>query len=254
MLPKKGVVTHSSGNHAQALALAAKLRGIPAHIVMPKGAPVCKKNAVLGYGANVVLCENNVKSREETAARVVKDTGGVFIAPYDNVSVIAGQGTMALELMQQVPGLEAIIVPVGGGGMLSGICVGAKGVHSKIRIFAAEPKGADDAYQSLQKGEIVPQTNPQTCADGLRTSLGQITFPIIKKYVEQVITVTEDEIKSAMRLVWERMKIIIEPSSAVSVAAALTDEFKAITSISRVGIIVGGGNIDLDVWNWSEAK
>jgi len=180
----------------------------------------------------------------------VEETGGVFVHPYNDVNVIAGQGTIALEFLEQNTDLQAIIVPISGGGLISGICVAANGLNPTIRIFAAEPKGADDAYQSLQKGEIVPQTNPQTCADGLRGSLGQYTFPIFKKYVEKVITVTEEEIKHAMRLVWERMKIVIEPSAAVAVAAALTQEFKNITDIEHVGVIVSGGNVDLGTWQW----
>eukprot|EP01121_Diplochlamys_sp_Union-15-3_P004481 TRINITY_DN14675_c0_g1_i1.p1 TRINITY_DN14675_c0_g1~~TRINITY_DN14675_c0_g1_i1.p1 ORF type:complete len:319 (-),score=64.86 TRINITY_DN14675_c0_g1_i1:118-1074(-) len=247
----RGVVTHSSGNHAQAVALAAKIRGIKATIVMPEGAPLVKKKGVLDYGASVVMCENNAKSREDTAKQIIDTTGSHFVPPYDDVDVIAGQGTLALELLEQVPeDLQAIIVPVGGGGMLSGVSVAAKGINPSIRIYAAEPKGADDAYQSMQLGKIVPQTNPQTCADGLRTSLGEITFPLIRKYVERVITVSEDEIKSAMRLVWERMKLVIEPSAAVGVAVALSSEFKALEGIERVGIVLCGGNLDLDQWKW----
>jgi len=247
---KKGVITHSSGNHAQALALAATMRGIPSYIVMPTNAPKVKRQAVEGYGGKVVPCEPNQKAREETAELVTKETGGVFIHPYNNPDIIAGQGTIALELLNQVPDLDAIIVPIGGGGMISGVSIAAKGINPKIRVFAAEPKGADDAYQSMTQGKFVPQTNPQTVADGLKTSLGSITWPIVRHNVERVVTVSEEEIKAAMRLVFERMKIVIEPSAAVGVAVALSDEFKKIENLKKVGVVLCGGNIDLDTWKW----
>jgi threonine dehydratase len=246
---EKGVVTHSSGNHAQALALAAKLRGVQAFIVMPEGAPAVKRNAVLGYGAHVITCANSVKSREETAEKVQRETGATFIHPYDTPAVIEGQGTVALELLDDVPTLDAIIAPVGGGGLISGICLAAKSINPQLRIFAAEPLGADDAARSMAAGYLIPQTNPQTIADGLRTSLGQLTWPIIRKYVEKVITVSEDEIKSAMRLIWERMKVVTEPSAAVALAAVLKEEFKAL-KIPQIGVVFSGGNIDLDEWKW----
>eukprot|EP01116_Phalansterium_solitarium_P024254 TRINITY_DN8835_c0_g1_i2.p1 TRINITY_DN8835_c0_g1~~TRINITY_DN8835_c0_g1_i2.p1 ORF type:complete len:322 (+),score=107.27 TRINITY_DN8835_c0_g1_i2:49-1014(+) len=250
-LAKKGVVTHSSGNHGQALALAAKMRGIPAYIVMPNNSPSVKKAAVEGYGATVILCEPNQQARESTCERIVKETGGTMVHPYNDPRVISGQGTLALELLEQVPNLDAIIVPVGGGGMVSGVCLAARGVKPGIRIFAAEPKGADDAARSMQAGEWVPQTNPNTVADGLKTSLGSITWPIIRDNVEKVFTVSEEEIIAAMRLVWERMKLVIEPSAAVGVAVALSDEFRQLPGLANVGVVICGGNIDLDKWKWS---
>jgi len=242
----KGVVTHSSGNHGQALALAAKMRGTPAYIVMHTNAPNIKKKAVEGYGGIIVPCEPNEQARVSTCEKIMKETGATLIHPYNNPFVIAGQGTIALELLEQVPDLDAIISPVGGGGMTSGICIAAKGLNPKIRIFAAEPKGADDAARSMAEGKLVPSVNPNTIADGLRTSLGTLTWPIIRDNVEKVITVSEDEIIAAMRIVFERMKIVIETSAAVGVAVALSEEFKMISGCKKVGIILCGGNVDLD--------
>jgi len=199
-----------------------------------------------------VLCSTKPGEREIVANRVLKEKGGTLIPPYDHYDVIAGQGTIALEFLEQCPNLEALIVPVGGGGMLSGICITAKSLNPNIRIFAAEPKAADDAYKSLIAGKVIPlESAPDTIADGLRTSLGELTFPIIHKYVERVITVTELEILNAMKLVWERMKLVIEPSAGVGVAVALSSEFKAIKDIKRVGIILCGGNVDLENWSFS---
>ncbi len=246
----RGVVTHSSGNHAQALALAAKLRGIAAHIVMPRNSSAVKIRAVEGYGAHVYLCEPNQASRESTAADVVAGTGGTLIPPYNHPDIIAGQGTLALEMLEDQPDLDAIIVPIGGGGMISGVCMASKGVKSAIRIFAAEPKGADDAARSMQTGQLQPQTAPSTIADGLLTSMGDLTWPIVRDHVERVITVSEDQIIAAMRLVWERMKLIIEPSAAVGVAVALSDEFKSLEGLSKVGVVLCGGNVDLDKLPW----
>lgn len=246
----KGVVTHSSGNHAQALALAAKMRGIPAHIVMPNNASKVKRRAVEGYGGLVVECEPTLQARETTCAEVVARTGGTMISPYDHPDIIAGQGTAALELLEEIPNLDAVVAPVGGGGLLSGTSVAAKGFHLRIRVFGAEPKGADDAARSLAAGTLIPQTAPKTVADGLLTSLGQLTWPIIQDHVERVVTVTEEEIVAAMRLSWERAKMLIEPSSAVALAAVLTDEFKALEKIQRVGVILSGGNVDLDKLPW----
>jgi threonine dehydratase/serine racemase len=242
---QKGVVTHSSGNHAQALALAARLRGIPAHIVMPRGSAAVKKAAVEGYGARVVECEPTLEARECTASRVQEETGATFIHPYDNPHIIAGQGTAALELLDQVPHLDALVVPVGGGGLLSGSCIATCAISPSTRIFAAEPQGADDAARSFAAGNLIPQTNPQTIADGLRTSLGELTWPIIRDHIEAVVTVGEDEIVAAMRIAWERAKLMIEPSAAVALAAVLSASFKARAGIHRVGVLLSGGNVDV---------
>jgi threonine dehydratase/serine racemase len=242
---RRGVVTHSSGNHAQALALAARLRGMPAHIVMPRGSAAVKKVAVEDYGARVVECEPTLEARETMAARVQEETGATFIHPYDNPHIIAGQGTAALELVDQVADLDALVVPVGGGGLLSGSCVAIRAVSAKTRIFAAEPKGADDAARSFAAGRLIPQTDPRTIADGLRTSLGELTWPIIRDHVEAVITVDEEEIVAAMRLAWERAKLLIEPSAAVALAAVLAEELKTLDGIGRLGVILSGGNVDV---------
>lgn len=247
---KRGVVTHSSGNHAQALAHAARKRGIPAYIVMPRTAPAVKKAAVEGYGGIVTLCEPTLAAREETAAELVKRTGAVLIPPFEHPDVIAGQGTAALELLDEVPDLDAILTPVGGGGLLAGCCVAARGIRPAIRVFGAEPLGADDAARSKAKGEWLPQTGPNTIADGLLTSLGQLTWPIIRDQVERVVTVTEDQIRAAMRLVWERMKLIVEPSGVVGAAAVLTDEFKSLAGLGKVGVVFSGGNVSLDKLYW----
>src|SRR5262245_3966977 len=246
----RGVVTHSSGNHAQALALAARVRGIPAYIVMPKTAPAVKKAAVEGYGGIVTLCEPTLAAREETAAELVKKTGAVLIPPFEHPDVNAGQGTAALELLEDVPDLDAVITPVGGGGLLSGCCVAALGINPAIRVFGAEPLGADDAARSKAKGEWQPQTSPNTIADGLLTSTGQLTWPIIRDQVERVFTVTDDQIRAAMRFIWERMKLIVEPSGAVGVAVVLSDEFKALEGLRSVGIVISGGNVSLDKLYW----
>lgn len=241
-----GVVTHSSGNHAQALALAARVRGIPAYIVMPRSAAPVKKTAVEGYGGIVTLCEPTLEARERTAAEIVQRTGATLIPPYDHADVIAGQGTTALELLEQVRDLDAIIAPVGGGGLLSGTCVAARGLKPGIRVFGAEPLGADDAARSMAAGTLIPQTAPNTIADGLLTSLGQLTWPFIRDQVERIFTVTDDQIRAAMRLVWERMKLIIEPSAAVPVAVVLADEFRSLAGIDHAGVVLSGGNVNLD--------
>jgi threonine dehydratase/serine racemase len=246
----RGVVTHSSGNHAQALALAARLRGIPAHIVMPRNASPVKKRAVEGYGGRVIDCGPTLAARESTAAAVVAETNAVLIPPYDHPDVIAGQGTAAFELLDEVPNLNAIVAPVGGGGLLSGTALAAKSMDARIRIVAAEPKGADDAARSKAAGTLIPQTAPRTVADGLLTSLGQLTWPVIRDQVERVVTVSEEEIIAAMRLAWERAKLLIEPSSAVAVAAVLSDEFRPLDGIDRVGVILSGGNVNLDELPW----
>lgn len=246
----RGVATHSSGNHAQALALAAKLRGIAAHIVMPSTASAVKRRAVEGYGARVIECEPTLFAREAAVEEVLKQTGATLIHPYNHPDVIAGQGTAALELLHEVPQLEAIVSPVGGGGLLAGTCIAAKGKRSDIRIIAAEPAGADDAQRSLAAGKIIPQTGPKTIADGLLTSLGENTWPIIRDHVERVVTVSDDAIIAAMRLAWERAKLLIEPSAAVPLAAVLSDEFKQLAGLERIGIVLSGGNVDLDRLPW----
>jgi len=240
---KRGVATHSSGNFAQALALSAKLQAIKAYIVMPENAPEVKKKAVKGYGGQVIECEANLEARETTLNKVVAETGATFLHPYNDYQVIQGQGTAAMELIEEHDDLDYIIAPVGGGGLLSGTAMAACHFSPKTKIIAGEPLGADDAWQSLEKGELIPQTNPQTIADGLLTSLGDKTFPIIRDYVEKIIRVEEDEIVSAMRLIWERMKIIVEPSSAVALAALLKEKDKF--NGKKIGIILSGGNVDL---------
>jgi len=244
----RGVATHSSGNHAQALALAARLRGIPAYIVMPENAPAVKKAAVAGYGGQITFCEPTLQARETTTEKVVKETGATVVHPYNDYRVIAGQGTAALELLEEIPDLDVIIAPVGGGGLLSGTAIAAKGLSPNIRVIAAEPEMADDACRSLQAGHILPSENPKTIADGLLTSLGDKTFPIIQEHVEQIVTVSEAGILSARKFIWERAKIIIEPSAAVPVA--LLWEHKVDLSGLRVGIILSGGNVDLEKLPW----
>lgn len=246
---QRGVLTHSSGNHAQALALAARMREIPAYIVMPNNAPKVKRDATASYGAKVIECEPTLLARETVAAEVQEKTGARFIPSYDHPDVIAGQGTTAMELMDQVSNLDVIVSPVGGGGLLSGICIAAKALNPNIRVIAAEPAGADDAARSFAAGELIPQTNPQTIADGLLTSLGQLTWPIIRDHVERILTVSEAELISAMHLIWQRTKLLIEPSSAVAVAAVLGESFRT-TPGERVGIVLSGGNVDLARLPW----
>ena len=246
----RGVVTHSSGNHAQALALAARLRGLTAHIVMPRDASPVKRRAVEDYGGRVVPCAPTLADRETTAAAVVADTGATMIPPYDHPDIIAGQGTVALELLEQVPALDVLVAPVGGGGLISGICVAAKGLAPSIRVVAAEPSGADDAARSKAAGRLLPQLAPNTIADGLRTSLGELTWPIIRDHVDRVITVSDAETVRALRLFWERAKLIIEPSAAVAVAAVLSDTFNRGVAARRVGVVLSGGNVDLDSLPW----
>jgi len=247
---RRGVATHSSGNHAQAVAVAARNRGIPATIVMPSNASAVKRRAVEGYGARVVECGTHVGAREEAAARVVAETGATLIPSYDYADLIAGQGTAAMELLAQVPDLDAIVAPVGGGGLISGTCLAAGGSRLPVRVFGAEPRGADDAARSKAAGRLIPQTDPRTIADGLRTSLGELTWPIIRDRVEAIVTVEEDEIVAAMRLAWERAKLLVEPTSAVALAAVLREEFRRQPGIGRVGVILSGGNVDLDALPW----
>ena len=249
-LAARGVVTHSSGNHAQAVALAARMRGVAAHIVMPNNALRVKRRAVQGYGGRVVECVPTLEARETTAQAVIEETGATFVHPYNHPDIIAGQGTISLELVEQVPQLDAIVAPIGGGGLISGICVAAKGLNPAIRIFAAEPLGADDAARSMAAGRFILQTGPDTIADGLLTSMGDLTWPIVRDHVERVVTVTEEQIVDAMRLAWERAKLLIEPSAAVPIAAVLSDEFKAVEGLDRVAVVLSGGNTDLDNLPW----
>jgi len=246
----RGVVTHSSGNHAQALALAAKMREIPAYIVMPSNAPQVKKNAVAGYGGQITFCEPTLEARESTMESIKQSTGASVVHPYDNERVIAGQGTAALELLEDIPDLDVIITPVGGGGLLSGTSIAATETKKGIRVIAAEPEMADDAYRSLKAGEIIPSMNPKTVADGLLTSLGVLTFPIIKERVEQIVTVSEAGIIEAMKFVWERAKIVIEPSAATVIGVLW--EKKIDLSGLKVGIILSGGNVDLEKLPWQK--
>ncbi|MGE3535869.1 MAG: pyridoxal-phosphate dependent enzyme [Candidatus Tectimicrobiota bacterium] len=245
---QRGVATHSSGNHAAAVALAARLRGIPAHIVMPENAPEVKKAAVAGYGGTIVYCAPTLAAREATLARVVQETGASFIHPYNDARVIAGQGTAALELLSAVPDLDVVLAPVGGGGLLSGTALVTAALAPAARVIAAEPEGADDAYRSLQAGRILPALEPRTVADGLRTSLGELTFALIQRHVAQIVTVSEAAIIHAMRYIWERMKLVIEPSAAVPIG--LLFEKKIDLTGHRIGIVLSGGNVDLAHLPW----
>jgi threonine dehydratase len=245
----KGVATHSSGNHAQALALAARMRGIPAFIVMPSNSPQVKKDAVAGYGAEIIFCEPTLEARERTLIDVVARTGAEFIHPYNNCNVIAGQGTAALELIESVENLDYVIAPVGGGGLLSGTLLTIRAESPDTKVIAAEPSGADDAFRSINSGRIMPSLNPKTICDGLLTSLGDITFSIISQNISRIVTVDDEIIIRAMKLIWERMKIVIEPSSATVLAVVLKEQ--EMFSNKRVGLILSGGNIDLADFRWS---
>jgi threonine dehydratase len=241
---RRGVVTHSSGNHGAAVALAARNRGIPAFVVMPSTGAEVKKRALERYGARVTLCEPALESRESTARRITAETGAHFVHPYNDLRVIAGQGTSALELLEDVPDLDAILCPVGGGGQLSGVGVAAKGLSPGIRVIGAEPAQADDASRSFRAGHIIPARDPKTIADGLRSSLGELTFALIRAHADDIAIASEAAIVSAMRLTWEIMKILIEPSAAVPVAVLLDRALPV--SGQRVGVILSGGNVDLD--------
>jgi len=244
----RGVATHSSGNHAAALAYAAGIRGVPANVVMPSSAPPVKKAAVSGYGAVITECEPTLKARETTLDAVVERTGATFIHAYDNPMVIAGQGTASLELITDVPDLEALIAPVGGGGLMSGTAIAVSSSRPDITIWGSEPAGADDAFRSLRDGTIYPSVEPKTIADGLLTSLSDRTFRILSERLEGILTVSEETIVRAMRMIWERMKLVVEPSGAVPLAAVLEhpDHF----ADRRVGLIISGGNVDLDHLPW----
>ena len=248
-----GIVTQSSGNHGAAVACAAGWRGVPAFIVMPKNAPKVKVRAIEAYGGKITFCEPKVSSRNEICARVQAETGAVLIHPFDNDQIIAGQATAAKELLEEVPDLDAVLAPVSGGGLLSGTCLGAKGLRPGIRVFGCEPERADDAYRSLSSGTLQSLESSDTIADGLRASLAPRTFAILRDNLERILLASEEEIISAMRTVWERMKIIIEPSSAVTIApllkpgtvASLGLPLRADGTPSKLGVIFSGGNVDL---------
>ena len=242
---KRGVVTHSSGNHAQAVALAAKLFNVKAHVVMPRNAPEIKLRAVKGYGAEVVLCEPTMASREAGAAEIIEQTGAILVHPFDDPRVVAGQSTAARELIEQAGRpLDLILVPVGGGGLAAGSALSARFFSPLTRVICCEPAGADDAYRSFELGRRVPVDQPSTIADGLRGQLSQLTFELIHEHVSQMVRVQEQDIKTAMRWVWERMKILIEPSAAVPVAALMSGQIEA--KGQTVGIILSGGNVDME--------
>ena len=243
-----GVATHSSGNHGTCLSYAAGRRGIPCTVVMPRTAPQAKKDAVRGYGGKVVECEPSVSSREATFAEVVAETGAEFVHPYNDPRVIAGQGTCSKELLDEVEDLDAVIVPIGGGGMVSGTCLTVSGLASHIKIYAAEPEQADDAARSFRAGHIIADDAPETVADGLRVPLKDLTWHFVRHHVTDVLTASEAEIVDAMKLIWKRMKILVEPSSAVPLATILKhpEHFAG----KRVGVILTGGNVDLDKLPW----
>ncbi len=239
---RRGVVTHSSGNHAAALALAAATNGVRAYIVMPENAPVVKKNAVAGYGAEITFCKPTLESREGTTKEIMDRVGATLVHPYDNFNVICGQGTAALELLGQRADLDIVVAPVGGGGLMSGTSISVKSTNNKIKVIGAEPLNASDAHTSFKTGILTPSVNPITVADGLLTSLSDLTFAIIKSNVDEIFTATEESIIESMLFVWERMKIIIEPSSATVLAIIKEnpDYFKG----KKVGVIISGGNVD----------
>ncbi len=240
---EKGVATHSSGNHAQALAFAAKMLGIKAYIVMPESSPQVKVNAVRGYGAEVTICASNQAARESTLQEIVDRTGATFIHPYDNDEVITGQATCVKEMIEAIPDIDIVVTPVGGGGLLSGTCLGAHYFKPGLKVYAGEPEGAADAVLSIQSGKVEKAPFINTIADGLMTTLSDRTLAIIKAHVSDILLVSDDEIKAALRLVYERMKIIIEPSCAVPLAAVLKNP--ALFKGKKVGIILSGGNVDL---------
>jgi threonine dehydratase len=244
----KGVATHSSGNHGAALAMAAGLRGCAAHVVMPDNAAAVKKDAVRGYGADIIECEPTLAAREQALQEVVQRSGAHVVHPYDDRRVIAGQGTVGLELLEQIAELDVVVVPVGGGGLLAGVAMAIKSLKPGIEIMAAEPAGADDAFRSFGLGHWVPQENPQTIADGLLTSLGKRNYQIIREHVDTIVTVEEESIVAAMRLQWTRLKTVVEPSGAVSFAAVLEhpERFRG----RRAALVISGGNVDLDQLPW----
>ncbi|MDP9098667.1 MAG: pyridoxal-phosphate dependent enzyme [Verrucomicrobiota bacterium] len=245
---RRGVATHSSGNHAAALSRAAKLRGVAAHIVMPSNSPKVKVRAVEGYGVRIVFCEPNQRAREEACARVIAETGATLIHPFENEDVMAGQGTIAIELLEDVPDLDFLLCPVGGGGVLCGTAVAAKALRSSIKVIATEPAGADDAARSFHQHKLIFQEEKNTIADGLRTNLGAVNFTLVQHYVDDIVTVPDEAIVAAMRAIWETMKIVVEPSGAVPYGAIL--EKLVDLRAKRIGIILTGGNVDLDALPW----
>ena len=245
----KGVATHSSGNHGTCLSYAAGRRGIPCTVVMPRTAPQAKKDAVRGYGARVVECEPSTTSREAVFAEVVAETGAEFVHPYNDHRVIAGQGTCSKELIEQVPGLDAVIAPIGGGGMVSGTCLTLSTLAPKVKIYAAEPEQADDAMRSFKAGHIIADDAPETVADGLKVPLKDLAWHFVKAYVTDILTASEEDIVDAMKLIWKRMKIVMEPSSAVPLATILKNP--DIFAGKRVGVVITGGNVDLDKLPWT---
>jgi threonine dehydratase len=249
---RRGVATHSSGNHGAAVARAAKLRGIPAHIVMPSNSARVKIRAVEGYSAQVVFCEPTEESREIKCAEAISQTGATLIHSFENEHVIAGQGTAAMELLEDIPDLDVIMCPVGGGGLLSGTAIAAKSMRPQIKVIAVEPENADDAAQSFRAGRRLVTEKKFTIADGLRTNIGEPNFAIIQQYVDDIVTVSEEAIVSAMRTIWETMKIVIEPSAAVPYAA-IAERIIDVEG-KRVGIILTGGNVDLDALPWTVTR
>ncbi|XP_006652624.1 serine racemase [Oryza brachyantha] len=246
----KGVVTHSSGNHAAAVALAAKLRGIPAYIVIPRNAPACKVDNVKRYGGHIIWSDASIESRESVAKRVQKETGAILIHPFNNKYTISGQGTVSLELLEEIPEIDTIIVPISGGGLISGVALAAKTINPSIRILAAEPKGADDSAQSKAAGKIITLPSTNTIADGLRAFLGDLTWPVVRDLVDGIIVVDDNAIVDAMKMCYEMLKVAVEPSGAIGLAAALSDEFKQSSAwheSSKIGIVISGGNVDLGV-------
>ena len=241
---KKGVSTHSSGNHAAALSLAARQLGVPAYIVMPENAPEIKKRAVEGYGAIITFCEPTLQAREETLSVVQKETGAAFIHPYNNFDVICGQGTAAKEFLEDVPDLDVIIAPIGGGGLMSGTAISSNSIKPEIKVYGAEPLNADDAFRSFNKKVLIPGGRPNTIADGLLTSLSPLTFQIIREELDGILTTKEETIVKAMRIIWERMKIVVEPSAAVPLAAIIENRY--LFKGKKIGVIVSGGNVDMD--------
>jgi threonine dehydratase len=246
---KSGVATHSSGNHALSLSYAAGRRGIPCYVVMPRTAPQAKKDAVRGYGGIITECEPSTSSREAVFAQVEEETGAEFVHPYNDPRVIAGQGTCSKELMEQTDGLDMVIAPIGGGGMVSGTCLTLSNLAPGVKIFAAEPEQADDAARSLRAGHIIADDAPKTVADGLKVPLKDLTWHFVSNYVSDVLTASEQEIVEAMRLTWARLKIVMEPSSAVPLATILKN--KHIFAGKRVGVIITGGNVDLNKLPWT---
>ncbi len=238
----RAVATHSAGNHGAALAFAARAHGLACHVVVPATAPRVKKDAIEGYGARLVLCEPTLAARETTCVAVCAETGATLVPPYDHPDIMAGQGTVALELVADAPELDALLVPVGGGGLCAGMCVAARHLAPRLRIFGVEPALADDARRSLAAGTIIPSTYPDTVADGLRTSLGELTFPVLRSHLEDILTVDEAGILEAMELIYTRLKLVVEPSGAVGLAAALANRERF--GSLRVGVVLSGGNVD----------